>query len=278
VTCTGSATDCGTALQAALNGSAATLYVCPGTYRGGFTIGRTVTVIGAGEGEAPASNTILDGNDALRVLEISSGTVGLQRLRITNGNSGTAGGGGIRNNGATLTVQDCTVANNTGRTAGGINQQSGSLTMTRCTVRDNDAPATGGAASGGGLRTFVATTLTDCLVTGNTTAGAGGGIYVEMLSSGDSLTLAGSTRIERNAANQGGGLYINAGAVTIGADCRVTGNTATSGEGGGIYNVTSTVTLLGPAGTSLIVTGNCHENCVGNVPKCQPGGTCPAVP
>jgi predicted outer membrane repeat protein len=244
VTCTGSAAACGTALQTALDGSETTLYVCPGTYRGGFSIGRTVTVIGAGEGEDPATNTILDGNNTQRVLELSSGTVGLQRLRFTRGNVGSGNGGGIASTGAVLTLQDCAMANNRGNTGGGI-YTSATLTLTGTTR-----------------------------IVGNT-ATEGGGIY-----SSGTLTLTGTTRIEGNTAGRGGGIFVVAGfPVTIGENCRVSGNTATDGpgSGGGIYG--GVVSLLGSATPSPIVTGNCHENCAGSfVPNCEPGGTCPAVP
>lgn len=282
VTCTGSAADCGTALQTALSGSAPTLFVCPGTYRGGFSIARTVTVIGAGEGADPASNTVLDGNETQRVLNMTTGTVGLQRLHITGGDAGPStddGGGGIKNNGATLTVQECTVAGNVGVAGGGVRQIDGSLAMTRCTVRDNEASFAGGLALiDDGPPAVGQATLTDCLVINNTASVGAGGILTAI-----PLTLAGTTRVTSNTASLGGGIFVGSGGnatVTIGADCRVTGNTATggSGQGGGISNGGGTVTLEGAADPSPIVTGNCAENCTGNVPRCQPGGTCQAVP
>ncbi len=59
----------------------------PGHVPGGFTINAAVSVIGAGDGEDAASNTVLDGNNAARVVLIDSGTgtVELERLRITRG-------------------------------------------------------------------------------------------------------------------------------------------------------------------------------------------------
>jgi hypothetical protein len=277
VTCTGSAAACGTALQTALSGSAPTLFVCPGTYRGGFSIARTVTVIGAGEGADPASNTVLDGNETQRVLNITSGTVGLQQLHITGGDAGpssTDGGGGIKNNGATLTVQACTVAGNVGIAGGGVRQIDGTLAMTRCTVRDNEASFAGGLALIDDGGPAGQTTLTDCLVANDTAIGGAGGILA-----GAPLTLAGTTCVTGNTASfSGGGIFVGiAATVTIGADCRITGNTATDGSGG-INNGGGTVTLEGTADPSPIVTSNCSENCVGNVPRCQPGGSCPAVP
>jgi hypothetical protein len=240
-----------------------------------------VTVIGAGQGADPATDTILDGGGTRRVLDILSGTVALHWLRVRNGNGGTSlVSGGIQQDGGSLTLHDCTVTANRGRTGGGIRQDSGALAMTRCTVSDNAAKTPGGGAPaihGGGLNISGSAILTDCQITGNTaTDGPGGGIYFSGISG--ALTLAGTTRIAGNRARSGGGIHSNAptNSITIGEECRITGNTASDGFGGGIRrDSTGTVILLGPD-PSPIVTSNCHENCVGDVPKCAPGGTCPA--
>jgi hypothetical protein len=267
----GDPATCGTALQTAMD-AGGTIYVCPGTYQGGFTINKAVTVIGAGHGDNAASNTILDGNGAARVVQIATGTgtVEMAQLRITGGVAGGGGGAGIRHLGTTLRMTDCTVTGNTiggGGGAGGIQSFAGTtLELTRCTVSDNHS---GGV--GGGINTQGTTTLTDCPIEGND-ASFGGGIASIGLT-----TLAGSTEVRGNTADIGGGIYVLGGTLVIAATCRVTANTAPAGNGGGIFNqdgVNGTVTLQG-ADPSPIVVDNCHENCVGTVPKCAPGGTCP---
>ena len=148
----------GTALQSALN-SGGTIYVCPGRYVGNFTIPTGVSVIGAGEGDDPDSNTILDVGGVGRVLVINSGVglVELERLRVTDSNPARAGGG-IEHGGTMLRMTACTVSGNTSAIAGGgilasgilddgVHDQrqysgrgrKGTLKMTRCTVRDNRA-------------------------------------------------------------------------------------------------------------------------------------------
>ncbi|MFN8662180.1 MAG: hypothetical protein U0075_09835 [Thermomicrobiales bacterium] len=268
---------CGAALQAAIDAAAEgdTLIVCPGTYRGGFTIDKALTVIGAGEGNNPARDTILDGNTTQRVLQIprGTGTVTLRRLRIARGNAGIDGGGGITNSGTRLVMRDCTVADNQGRTGGGVSHDIGALEMTRCTVRDNVAPSVGGGgATGGGLHLTGEATLTDCLVATNASEVLGGGIYI---GASYPVILAGTTVVRDNTASQGGGIFADNASLTVGANCRVTHNTANPGNGGGLRQDFSTVTLEGPD-PSPIVVDNCHENCVGGVGKCAPGGTCPA--
>ncbi|MFN8662884.1 MAG: hypothetical protein U0075_13395 [Thermomicrobiales bacterium] len=278
VTCTGSAEDCGAALQAALSGSKATIYVCPGTYRGGFTIGRPVTVIGAGQGDDPTRDTILHGGGTQQVLIGNTGLVFppvLRRLHITGGFINFTRGGGIWVIGS-LTMEDCTVADNRGGSGAGIHCPHGDLVMTRCTVRNNHPPADAFYESwGGGLHAY-RSVLTDCTITDNS-SDLGGGIFALP----SSHTLLGKTVVAGNTAKWGGGIWtdlINDVSLTIGEECRITGNTALPGQGGGILAPSSeSVFLLGTADPSPIVTDNCHENCAGNVPKCAATPvSCPA--
>jgi hypothetical protein len=162
VTCTsGTAEACGQALREALAGDRSTLYVCPGTYQGGFEIARDVSVIGAGQGNDPASNTVLTGGATQRVLIIPAGQVALRQLHVRDGNVDQDVGGGIANAGTSLSLHDCTVTECTSPFGGGIYHLSGTLDMTGCTVSANTAPD-GGLTSGGGLVIASDATLTDC--------------------------------------------------------------------------------------------------------------------
>jgi Right handed beta helix region len=252
-------------LQTALN-AGGTIHVCPGRYESRFTIDSAVTIIGAGESDDAASNTILDANGAGLVVLITtgSGLVALERLRVTGGNSNSIAGG-ILHLGMTLRMTDCTVSGNTGANSagGGIFGGVGStLEMTRCTVRDNHA--TGSRGVGGGVASQGTTTLTDCLIEANRADGAGGGLYI---SSGLTI-LDGSTQVRGNEAVAGGGIGSGPSTLVIAETCRVTENMASPGKGGGIFNNGGTVRLLG-ADPSPIVVNNCHENCGGTVPKCS---------
>jgi hypothetical protein len=270
VTCTGTPAECGVALQTALDGGG-TIYVCPGNYRGGFTLNTDATVIGAGQEDDAASNTVLDANGAERVVQTESGagTVILERLRVTGG-AVTSNGAGIRHIGTVLRLFDCVVTGNTvtdGAGGGIITGCCGrTLELTRCTVSNNHA--TGSAGHGGGIFSIGTATLTDCLIEANTADHIGGGIR----QSSGPLTLAGSTVVRGNRAEEfpdsaGGGIFI-AGTLIIAETCRVTDNRAPAGRGGGIWeNGGSAVTLEG-ADPSPIVVDNCVENCVGDVPKC----------
>jgi hypothetical protein len=281
VTCTGTPAECGAALQTAINGRG-TVYVCPGTYQGPFFITEGVTVIGAGDGANAASNTILSGNHEARVVEttIHDGSVDLQRLRITGGRVRDRTGGGIFHRCNFLRMTDCTITGNTveNENGGGIANSNGrTMHLTRCTLSDNHA--TGGGpfnGRGGAIYALGPVTLTDCIFELNSASVGGGGIHVN----DRTTTLAGETIVRNNRSNElgtsgGGGIDSSFGIVVIAETCRVTGNTAPAGNGGGIRNISGLITLQGSANPSPIVTNNCHENCTGNVPNCASGGSCP---
>jgi hypothetical protein len=289
VTCTGTPAECGQSLQTKMN-DGGTVHVCPGTYRPPVNLGFVppaagVGLIGAGEGSVPASNTVLDAQMAGRVMNIPDAGVGevvLQRLRVTGGRF-LAVGAGIRHNGTALRMTECTVASNTctANFAGGLFVgDARTLEMTRCTVRDNHAPAS--TRHGGGIYTNGPTTLTDCLIEVNRANTSGGGIRVNQ-----GLTkLAGMTQVQGNHADAGpssagGGIYLNGGTLEIAESCRVTLNTATAENGGGIFNdVGPSAVTLGGGTPSPTVVDNCHENCapMGAVANCStapPDFTCP---
>lgn len=196
VTCSGTAEECGAALQAAIDapGTDATVYVCPGIYRGGFHIAHAVTVIGAGQGDDETAHTILHGHDAARVIFLPDAfqTVGLQRLRITGGRTTDEfiGGAGILNVAKLLVMTDCTVSDNhtnfrsTSSAGGAISNVGFSrMEMSGCTISANSVTNgdVDGQAFGAGIyNTGPGLTMTDCVVRDNTATGArnnGAGIY-----------------------------------------------------------------------------------------------------
>lgn len=257
--------ECGAALTAALaDDTLSEITICPGTYVGNFVISRGVTLIGAGQGDNPAANTILSADQTGRVLWLATdaGPVTLENLRITGGMLTDDYGAGILSQGAGLTMTNCTVTGNEGSNVEGVGIWSlATLQMTNCEVSDNVC-TNGNEALAGGIFAQGATTLSDCLVTGNTTTGEGGGIVVA-----GTTSLLGQTLVSNNTAAAGGGILVAAEAsLTVAPACRVTHNTATSLWGGIANNVDGTVTLQGPSPESIVVE-NCPDNCL-NVPGC----------
>lgn len=212
-------------VQAAITAAASgeTIFVCPGTY-GRITIGKNVTLIGAGDGTDAGTNTILDGGDSGTVVSVGNGaTVRLEALRLTNGLGGS--GGGVRNEGT-------------------------SLAIARCTLAGNEA-----SSDGGGIANYGGLTVTDSTITDNTAGVGGGGI----LNNGGTATLT-RCGLSLNRAQAGGGIFNwQNGSVSV-DDTDVTQNTSTSpaNYGGGIHNESGTATLL----NGSTVTGNSTPNCV----------------
>jgi CSLREA domain-containing protein len=199
---------------------------------GALRINRDVSILGGG-----AAHTIIDGNGTDRVLEMDAfagytevGGAGLVLSDLTMRNGSTTsdrGGGGIYTDISTLTVRRCVIASNSAAHGGGIAAHfSNLLTLDHSTVSGNMA-----------------------------TAGPGGGIDSSIVSIGVS-TISGNT-----ASTEGGGLYLapngSAGSSSI-LYSTIAGNTAGSsgfsGQGGGIFNSSTTITVTGStlSGNSIV--------------------------
>jgi Cys-rich repeat protein/predicted outer membrane repeat protein len=209
-------------------GAGATIYICPGRYTGTMTLSSDVTLIGAGDGEDETTDTILDAQRLGTVIQIPNGpTVGLQRLHITGGLSTDVDlGAGIDHLGTLLTMTDCTVSNNLTATdqdalnsrGAIVNSGVSELVMTRCTVRNNSTTNSGtdnASSIGGGIFNNNALTLTDCVIRNNTAESRGGGIY----SNAGTVTLTGCQITENTLTDptgaMGGGISVNGGSVTL---------------------------------------------------------------
>ena len=165
-----------TSVQAAVTAASPgdTITICAGTYVGITTINKSLTLLGAGDGNNPAVDTILDGNNAGAVIGVAAGqTVSLSGLRLTRGRQSSAGG--VRNQGM-LTMSDCTVVDNecTSTNCGGGIDNDANLTMTDCVVSQNRIVGFS-PVSAGGIRNGNTLDMTRCTVSDNTNGGSGGG-------------------------------------------------------------------------------------------------------
>jgi hypothetical protein len=183
-------------------------------------------------------------------------------------------GGGI-DNASTLTVDHCTVKQNsvTGGSSGGggiFNEIVGNLTLLNSSVLGNSAlgDVTAGGAGGGGIANKGTLTIRDSTLDNN--SGEQGGAIAN---TGGTLIIANSTLSNNLNSVQGGGIFNSSqGDVTL-INTTLTGNSASGGRGdtlagggGGIYNMpTGTVKL-----TNDTLTGNTSGTAGGGV--CN-GGT-----
>ncbi len=182
------------------------------------------------------------------------------------GNTAASEGGALWNSlTGTLTVNDSFITGNTAsgddatNGGGGIFNNGGSVTVAGTTIGDNVAD--GASGSGGGIFNAGTLTVTDSSIGGNTANRAGGGIETI---GGTSVTLTRTGLVGNevgDAPGNGGGLHAGGNAVVSIAESSITGNTAT--EGGGLWNSaagTMTVTRSLVAGNSADAGGGIYND------------------
>src|ERR1039458_9410813 len=127
--CTTEQTACKTIGHAISLASAGdTIMVAPAIYTENLTINFSLKIIGA-----DAATTIVDGGGVATVFTINSGHVVLSKLTIRNRYGPPYVGGGIQNDGGTLTVNHCIVTGNSATFGGGI-ENWGTSTVNHSTI------------------------------------------------------------------------------------------------------------------------------------------------
>lgn len=206
----------------------------------------------------------------------NSNDVTLSHITIRDGHAefgglGTYNGGGIRtngnavqSNGASLTLRNSTVTDNTSAQPGGgiYDDFQSTIVLEDSTVKDNFA-GRGINGFGGGISSGGPLTLTRSTISGNTGTDLGGGLALvaaSTLSMTDS-TVSGNTAVSSGGSTNGGGIYVgSSGNVTL-TRSTVSGNTAGgstasgSGQGGGVYADGTNVKL-----ENTTVSGNLAQN------------------
>jgi hypothetical protein len=211
-----------------------------------------------------ANRITLSGGNASQLFWVSSGSLTLRKITLTNGYS-ASDGGAIVNAGA-LIVEDSTIQNSTAVLSGGAILSIGPVTITNSTLtgnraasagavyprfsaartviinsrlRDNHATSTNPDVGWGGAILpwdGADVTIQGGEITSNT-AIFGAGIHNRF--SNSSVSLSG-VRVSGNQASRGGGIYNQAGVVSISGVSLFT-NSATFG--GGVFNFLGTVTV-----------------------------------
>jgi hypothetical protein len=209
--------------DATLNGQIITLT------SGGLSIDKDITISGPG----PDLLTVSVAGAQSGVFRIISGhVVTIAGLRISGGRADQAAGGGILNEQATLTINNCNITGNFAAFGGGIDN-SGTLTIIDSIVSNNLAGYTTiPVGQGGGIYNEKIITIIRSTITGNTAAFSSGGI-----ANFGMLTITNSTVSDNHAGSQaidgsglGGGIESD-GTLEI-SESTISGNAA-SGKGSG---------------------------------------------
>jgi hypothetical protein len=212
----------------------------------------------------------------------NAGTMTITNSTVAgNGVDGYGAGGGLYNAGQT-TVTDSTFAGNWGRFTGGIGSGSSSgatLTLTDSTIVNNSAEA-----GAGGLGIAGTAVIANCTIAGNFAPLGGGGLTVGY---GCTVTITNSTIVDNKViiGMSGGGLnFVNSGTVVL-YNTIVALNTNYCGTptdislepewgwvGGGTVSSTSAYNLIGTGGSGGLVNGvNGNQVGVAN-PGLDPNG------
>ena len=202
----------------------------------------------------------------------NSGTLVVNNSTISdNTQINYPGGGGIYNEGGfegegVATLMDTVITGNAASVGGGISNQ-GTMTLVDCTVADNESEERGAGISNGGTMTVVGSTIARNVAQGVSEpepepfGGDGGGFHNRGM-----LTLINSTVSGNVAVDGGGAAILNEGTLTM-ASCTLSGNTGVWNDGiaGGAMRVRNT-----------IINGECRnvvtDSDGGNVES--PGDTC----
>ena len=230
---------------------------------GVMTVDKTITISGPG-----AESLALDGNAKSGILFITpSITVSISGLTITNGNAPSYGGG-VYNEAATVTLNNCIIRSNSAQYGGGIYNEAA---LGDATLAVNNCALTGNSVSqeGGGIYNFgflAATVTVSASTFSGNSAFFGGGI--RNVGTNVSLIVSNST-FSDNSADYGAGISNEAssGSATAAiSNTTLAGNSATF-FGGAIYNLrggtadvttslANTILMAGPSGENIYNSGS----------------------
>ena len=225
-----------------------------------LTISKSLTIDGTGH------SVTVSGENAVRVFSVNTGvTFNLNSITVTKGKIDDEDGGGLYNDGGTLTVTNSAFSNNTASDGGGLCNNAGTVNVTNSTFSGNISPGYGGGLynDGGTL------TVTNSTFSGNISESYGGGLYNDA----GTLTVTNSTFSDNSAITAGGGLYSYATPGICAATPAVTITNSTFGdnrstEGGGIRNT---------SGVMVISYSTVISNTGGGVYSYNDGDTCTRV-
>jgi len=186
-----------------------------GLTSGELLVNSSITISGPG-----VDNLTVDGNATYRVFHVSPGeTVTISDLTITSGDASGEypdnDGGGIYNDHATLTINNCAIIGNTAANFGGGIYSNGGykipnavLSISNSTLSGNSAEQSGGGIfNNGAFSGHADLQISNSTVSGNSAVEDGGGIYNAGNAGESTLEVGNSTFSGNSAQLSGGGIY-----------------------------------------------------------------------
>jgi hypothetical protein len=182
-------------------------------FSGSLVIKGSMTLDGSGQ------SVTLDGQNQTLVLDVINGNLTVNALTIAHGSDFL--GGGLDNDGSTVTISNSTFADNSASgsysSGGGLDNFGGTVTISNSTFADNSASSS--YSSGGGLDNFRGTMTISNSTFADNTASNGGGIDND----GGKVTISNSIVANNAGGNCFGGLSDQGYNLESGTDCGFTG-------------------------------------------------------
>ena len=252
--CTSNITPCLTIAYAiARSNSNDVISIENSTYTENLYVDKNLTFQGSGMAGATPLLTILDGGGSGPVINIPSAyQVSFSLMIIQNGSTDT-NGGGILNQGGTLSLERVKVINNTANNGAGI-YSTGPLELTDVVISGNNANKTSSSTGAGiFLDQSGAASLSRVTISNNTATYSSGGIHHQ---GGGTLNLTNVT-ISGNTANKNGAMTNAATSTAILLNSTIANNhvVGTGASVGGIANQ-GTITFK-----NTLIAGNDDVNC-----------------
>jgi hypothetical protein len=251
-------------------GEGDTLFISAGTYTENLRIdGITLTLQGGYAAGAQwtenGGETILDGNNAGRTVEIFNNNSVLENLTITNGQAPEeqCWGGGLWVSGGDVTIRSAAITGNTAGCSGGGLEVNIDLGPTTLTIEDSVVSGNVSGDHGGGLTAWgavaldlIRTTVADNLAANDDqTAGTGGAIAIQ---NGAAVAIEDGMLQDNSAILHGGAIDIE-GSTLVMTNTLLTGNSATNinllalNNGSGVAFLNSTIAGNNPQGAQAIL-------------------------
>jgi hypothetical protein len=199
---------------AALNGQTITLTSAK------IVIDKNLVIDGPGATQLTVRRSTAGGTPIFRIFDVTPNlTVTVEGLTISNGLTVSGGGGGgIYNNGAILTIANCTISGNSSSYGGAIfnnavNSGSAQLMISNSILSGNSAATSGGSIYNLGygdlipFSVFASVEMNNSTISGNSAA-YGAGIFSDGSAMGNAFLKIDNSTIRGNSASQnGGGIY-----------------------------------------------------------------------
>jgi uncharacterized repeat protein (TIGR01451 family) len=239
---------------------------------GALVIDKNLTIEGPGANQLTVQRSSAAGTPNFRIFTINSGkTATISGLTISNGKavgvSASDLGGAILNDHGTLTIDACTISNNSAGFAGGIyNNGSGAgtatLAITNSTLSSNAGTTSGGGIFNQGTNGSAILNISNSTISGNN-SGSGAGLIAESGGTSSSTVTLINVTITNNTSSSGGGIYIfdNSGSNTIRLKNTIVAGNVTSSGGpasdifGTVDGANSSNNLIGTGGSGGLVNG-----------------------